>query len=158
MTRNSLDAEDLVQNTYMKAWRYYHSFKPGTNFQAWLFRILTNTYINAYRKSQRMPLRADFEVTQGTVACEATSDVNEDPTDQIENYHEFFDDAVTAALDKLPEKYRIAVLMKDLRNLNYKEISEALNSPIGTVMSRISRGRKLLAISLHSYAAQKGLM
>jgi len=157
MTRNSLDAEDLVQSTYLKAWRYYHSFIPGTNFQAWIFRILTNTYINAYRQEKRMPLREDFEVAQAVVACESSTAATQKPPNDIDDYRDVFDDTVTSALNKLPEKYRHAVLMKDLRNLSYQEIAKLLDCPIGTIMSRISRGRRLLSRYLQAYATEKGL-
>ncbi|NIP23944.1 MAG: sigma-70 family RNA polymerase sigma factor, partial [Phycisphaerae bacterium] len=153
MSRNLLDAEDLVQDTYVKAWQHFHKFEHGTNFYAWIRRILTNNFINQYRKKKRQPLRKDFEYT---CRCHAQGDAREtvpgNTFNMDENYHELFDDSITAAMDKLPEHYRSTVLLSDVRGLKYKEIAELLDCPIGTVMSRLNRGRRLLAKKLKAYA------
>ena len=157
MTKNSLDAEDLVQNTYLKAWQYFHRFELGTNFKAWTLKILTNTFINGYNIKKSRPSRSDFETTCATFANQDTSeiDVNNAP-DLNADYHELFDDTIAAALDTLPEHHRIVVLMSDVNDLKYKEIAEILNCPIGTVMSRLSRGRHMLVNFLKRYAFENG--
>ncbi|NIR47620.1 sigma-70 family RNA polymerase sigma factor [candidate division KSB1 bacterium] len=149
MTKDPIDAEDLVQETYFKAYRCFHSFKLGTNFYAWAYRILTNTFINGYRKQKSKPPRVNFEAI-----CENIS--QEDGGEFDVTQEELFDDSITAALDELPEMYRTVVLLCDVNELKYKEIAEILNCPIGTVMSRLSRARKKLAKSLHGYAQANG--
>jgi RNA polymerase sigma-70 factor (ECF subfamily) len=135
MTRNRADAEDLVQETYLKAYRSYGSFTEGTNLRAWLYRILTNTYINNYRAAQRRPEVADVEALE-----------------------RFTDEDVKAALEALPEAFRMAVLLADVEGFSYKEISEITEVPIGTVMSRIHRGRRALQKALHNVAEARGLV
>ena len=157
MTRNELDAEDLVQETALKAFRYFDRFEPGTNFRAWLYRILTNNYINLYRKAQKTP---------GSVELASVSYKLEEPGvafwDQLDNrmygfdYQDVFDDEINAAIDRLPEEYRLVVLLSDVEGFSYKEIAKFLKCPIGTVMSRLHRGRKMLQKSLQRYAAQNG--
>lgn len=157
MTKDPLDAEDLVQETYLRAYRFFHSFKRGTNFGAWMYRILTNNYINVYRGKKREPLQVDFETTCVTFANEYTSEIDKNKVADLNaNYDEVFDDSITAALDKLPEQYRMAVMLCDVNELNYKEIAEVVGCPIGTVMSRLSRGRKMLAKFLKPYAEANG--
>ena len=149
MTRDTFDAEDLVQDAYLKAYRFFHRFEPGTNFRAWIFHILTNTFINLYQSKKREPFRVNFETTCATFSQADTRDSDKNQNSGfIEKYEELFDDTITAALHGLPEKYRIVVLLSDVNNLKYKEIATALECPIGTVMSRLSRGRKMLARSL----------
>lgn len=157
MTKNPLDAEDLIQNTYLKAWQYFHRFELGTNFKAWTLKILTNTFINGYNNKKSRPSRSDFEITCATFPYEETNEieVNSEPN-LDESYENFFDDSITAALDTLPEHYCIVVLMSDVNELKYKEIAEILNCPIGTVMSRLSRGRHMLAKHLQGYAQANG--
>ena len=157
MTRDTHNAEDLVQTTYLKAYRFFHQFKPETNFRAWIFRILTNNFINEYRQKKRLPAKVDFETTCAILPEEDNSETTFIPKEEFnQNYEEYFDDTVTAALDNLPEKYRIVVLLSDVNELKYKEIAEVVDCPIGTVMSRLSRGRKYLAQSLKKYGALKG--
>ena len=157
MTRNQLDAEDLVQNTYLKAYRFLHRFQPGTNFQAWMFRILTNNFNTEYRIKKRMPERVDFDKICVMLPQENKSEPVGNPGFEfIENYEELFDDTIASAPDKLPEEYRIVVILCDVCSLKYKEIAEALDCPPGTVMSRLSRGRKMLARSLRKYAVANG--
>lgn len=148
MTRAQPDAEDLVQNTYLKAYRFFHRFQTGTNFQAWMFRILINNFITDYRKKKMGPTVVNFKKTYGAVAYETAVEADEfNGSGFAENYEEHFDDKITAALDRLPDKYRMVVLLCDVNELKYKEIAEALACPLGTVMSRLSRGRKMLARS-----------
>ncbi len=157
MTRNQLDAEDLVQNTYLKAYRFFYRFEPGTNFQAWIFRILTNNFNTEYRIKKRMPERVDFDTTCVTFLREETNEFASKRGFQFtENYAELFDDTIAAALDRLPDEYRIVVILCDVCMLRYKEIAEVLDCPLGTVMSRLSRGRKMLARSLRKYAVANG--
>ena len=158
MTRDQLDAEDLVQNTYLKAYRFFHRFEPGTNFQAWMFRILTNNFNTEYRIKKRMPERVDFDKICTTFLQEERKEfTSERGFEFTENYEEVFDDRVAIALDRLPLEYRIAVILCDVCSLRYKEIAEALNCPLGTVMSRLSRGRKMLARFLKTYAVTNGI-
>ena len=143
MTHNASDAEDLVQETYLKAYKGFAGFEQGTNLRAWMVRILTNTYINSYRSKKRRP--------------------DETELDGVEDFYlyrrmGYFTDAdVQAAVDALPESYRLAVLLSDVEGLSYKEIAEDLDIPIGTVMSRLHRGRKALQKQLHDFAIERGL-
>ncbi|NIR52137.1 sigma-70 family RNA polymerase sigma factor [candidate division KSB1 bacterium] len=157
MTKDPLDAEDLVQTTYLKAHRHFGQFKQGSNFRAWMYRILTNNFINEYRKKKQKPTQVDFEKTVARWANDNTREVDSDSASDLHmEYRELFDDSITAALDKLPEHYRIPVLLCDMNELKYREIAEILHCPIGTVMSRIRRGRQKLASSLKDYAAANG--
>ncbi|MFQ6113652.1 MAG: sigma-70 family RNA polymerase sigma factor [bacterium] len=159
MTKNQSDAEDLVQATYLKAWRFYHGFKPGTNIEGWIFRILANNFINEYRRKKREPVRVDFETTQATYREESLGEVEADRISEFdENYKELFDDTISNALNNLPAKYRLVVLLSDVNNLKYKEIAQVLDCPIGTVMSRLSRGRQMLAQNLRPYARENGYL
>jgi RNA polymerase sigma-70 factor (ECF subfamily) len=157
MTRDGRDAEDLVQDTYLKAWRYFDRFEAGTNFHAWIFRIMVNNFINVYRKNQSQLKRADFEWTSLKVPISDTA-----PTHPIDSdaphldHYEMFDDCISMALDKLPSQFRLVVLLSDVNELKYKEIAEVLDCPIGTVMSRLNRGRQMLMKSLQSYAEANG--
>lgn len=159
MARNAEDAEDLVQETYLKAYRSFDQFTPGTNLKAWLFKILKNTFINEYRKRQSKPAPSDFSEIEGTFE----SQVRGDPSAQIKNPEEeildaSFDEGVQDALDRLPPDYRMAVLLADLEGFSYKEIAEILEIPVGTVMSRLYRGRKLLEEALLVYARDHGYL
>ncbi len=159
MTRNPLDAEDLVQDTYLKAYRFFHRFERGSNFPAWMFRILTNSFITAYQKKKRQPQRVDFETTCSVLPDEdPKGNSDKERFDEIPDYSEVFDDTVSAALDRLPEEYRIVVLLADVNGLKYKEIAKVLGCPQGTVMSRLSRGRGMLARFLKSYALRNGFV
>lgn len=153
LTRNRRDAEDLVQDTYLKAWRYFDRFVIGTNFRAWIFRIMVNNFINRYRKNQLQLRRTNFDVT---IQKAANADSPEMSTHGASlphtNYYDMFDDYVSAALDKLPSQFRVVVLLSDVNELKYKEIAEVLHCPIGTVMSRLSRGRQMLMKALVEYA------
>jgi len=159
MARNAEDAEDLVQETYLKAYRSFDQFTPGTNLKAWLFKILKNTFINEYRKRQSKPTASDFAEIEGSFE----SLVRTDPSAQIKNPEEeildaSFDEGVQDALDHLPPDYRMAVLLADLEGFSYKEIAEILEIPVGTVMSRLYRGRKMLEEALLVYARDHGYL
>ena len=161
MTRNAADAEDLVQETYLKAYRSYGSFTEGTNLRAWLYRILTNTYINSYRAAQRRPEVTDVEDVEDLylykrLAGSGAADAGRSAEDEA--LERFTDDDVKAALEALPDTFRMAVLLADVEGFSYKEISEITDVPIGTVMSRIHRGRRALQKALHDTGAVRGLV
>ena len=157
MTRDQLDAEDLVQDTYLKAYRFFHRFQPGTNFRVWMFRILTNNFISDYNDKKRQPMQSNFETTCAIFANRYTNEINNNNAPDLNaDYHELFDDTISAALGKLPEDYRVVILLCDVNNLTYKEIAKILNRPIGTVMSRLNRGRRMLAKFLKRYAQANG--
>ena len=159
MTRNAADAEDLLQDTYLRGFRSFHTFEQGTNLRAWLFRILTNLYINSYRAKQRRPQETDLgeveEVSlyRGVRGRERAADSAEDELLEL-----FTDDEVKAALEDLPEAYRMPVLLADIEEFSYKEIAEILDIPIGTVMSRLHRGRKAMHRALLDFVTERGLI
>jgi RNA polymerase sigma-70 factor (ECF subfamily) len=163
MTRNAADAEDLVQETYLKAYRAYASFEEGTNLRAWLYRILTNTYINTYRAAKRRPEVTDVEDVEDLylykrMASTGAGSMPVGRSAEDEALDRFTDDDVKTALEELPEAFRMAVLLADVEGFSYKEISEITEVPIGTVMSRIHRGRRALQKTLHGVAATRGLV
>jgi len=158
--RSHEDAEDLVQETYLRAYRGYAGFEEGTNLKAWLYRIMTNAYINIYRAKQRRPQEDDLDDVEdlylyrhlsGLEAARAGRSAEDELLDW------FTDDEVKAALEALPEAYRLAVLLADVEGFSYKEIAEILDVPIGTVMSRIHRGRRALQKKLWDYAERNNL-
>jgi RNA polymerase sigma-70 factor (ECF subfamily) len=157
MTRNRADAEDLLQETYLKAFRAYGRFEEGTNLRAWLFRILTNTYISSYRSKQRAPQLADVEDVEDLYLYKrlAASGLSRSAEDAA--LERLTAPEVLAALEDLPEQFRLAVVLSDVEQFSYKEIAEITGVPIGTVMSRIHRGRKALQKALAPYAAEQGL-
>jgi len=161
MTRNAADAEDLVQETYLKAYRAYASFQEGTNLRAWLYRILTNTYINNYRAAKRRPEVTDVEDVEDLYLYKrmsAPGGIRAGRSAEDEALDTFTDDVVKTALEELPEAFRMAVLLADVEGFSYKEISEITDVPIGTVMSRIHRGRRALQKTLFDIAAARGLV
>ena len=159
MTRNSADAEDLVQETYLRAYRSFHTFEDGTNLRAWLFRILTNTYINSYRSKQRRVQETDLADVEDLYLYRRISGVDAASRSAEDTLFDLFtDDEVKAALEALPESFRMPVLLADVEEFSYKEISEMLDIPMGTVMSRIHRGRKAMQKALVDYATERGLL
>ncbi len=158
MTRNQLDAEDLVQDTALKAFRYFDKFDRGTNFRAWIYRILTNNFINTYRKNKKEPNKTDIDAVSFKIEEEGTSFWDRlDDRSEAYDYSDLFDDDINTAIDKLPDEYKLVVLLSDVEDLSYKEISAVIEHPIGTVMSRLHRGRKMLRKLLSHYAEQKGI-
>jgi len=161
MTRNPADAEDLVQETFLKAYRAYHTFTEGTNLKAWLYRILTNTYINKYRKQKRRPSEVDLGDVQDLYlyrqigseeSAEASQSVEQRVLDGL------VESDIKEAVEELPENFRMPVLLADLEGFAYKEIAEILDIPIGTVMSRLHRGRKAMQKRLWEFARERGLL
>jgi RNA polymerase sigma-70 factor, ECF subfamily len=160
MTRNTADAEDLVQETYLRAYRGFGGFEQGTNLKAWLYRILTNTYINSYRAKKRRPEETDLDEVEdlylyrrigGLEAAMAGRSAEDELLDR------FTDAEVKQAIESLPENFRMAVLLADVEGFAYKEIADILDIPIGTVMSRLHRGRKALQKQLYEFAVQRNL-
>ena len=156
MTRNPSAAQDLVQETYLKAYRFFDRFEPGTNLKAWLFTILRNTYINAYRKTARQQQQVDFEHVSLFYADTSASPEWQDRGSMEEMLRHVVQDDVKRALDELPEEYRMVVLLADLEDFSYKEIAAIVDCPVGTVMSRLFRGRRLLRKSLEDFAKKSG--
>ncbi|MFD2394239.1 sigma-70 family RNA polymerase sigma factor [Dietzia aerolata] len=157
MTRNPADAEDLVQEAYAKAFAGFHSFKPGTNFRAWMHRILTNAYINHYRKRQRQPAQYPTdEIMDWQLAAAAEHTSTGLRSAEVEAMELLPDDEIRAALAELPEEFRMAVYYADVMDLPYKEIAEIMDTPLGTVMSRLHRGRKQLRELLRDVATDRG--
>jgi len=161
MTRNPADAEDLVQETYLKAYRAFASFELGTNLKAWLYRILTNTYINTYRAKKRRPEIADVEDIEDLYLYRRLSGdqaTGLGRSAEEEALERFTDTDVKEAIESLPDTFRMAVLLADVEGFSYKEIAEITEVPIGTVMSRIHRGRKALQKALVDRGSTRGLV
>ena len=156
-TGNESDAEDLLQETFLKAFRFWDKYEKGTNIRAWLFRIMKNSYINRYRKETREPDKVDYEDVENfydTIRAGST-DTNDL---QQKMFGNLLGDEVTAALQSLPEDFRTVVILCDIEGLTYEEIAEFLDCPIGTVRSRLHRGRKMLQSKLFEYAKNRGLI
>ncbi len=159
MTRNPTDAEDLVQETYVKAFAAFDSFVDGTNMKAWLFRILTNTYINIYRKKQRQPYQTGTDDLTDWQIHEAASHTSTGlRSAEVEALDHLVDAEVRDALAAVPEEFRLAVYLADVEGFSYNEIAEIMDTPVGTVMSRLHRGRRLLRDQLTEYATARGFI
>jgi RNA polymerase sigma-70 factor (ECF subfamily) len=161
LTHNAADSEDLVQETYLRAYRGFDGFEEGTNLKAWLYRILTNVFINSYRAKQRRPQEDEFDEVDdlylyhhlaGLEAVRAARSAEDELMDW------FTDDEVKGALDSLPESFRLAVFLADVEGFSYKEIAEILDVPIGTVMSRLHRGRQAMQKKLFDFAVERNLL
>jgi RNA polymerase sigma-70 factor (ECF subfamily) len=161
MTRNRADAEDLVQETYLKAYRAFDSFQQGTNLKAWLYRILTNTYINTFRAKKRRPEQSEIEEVEdlylyrrlgGLEAARTGRSAEDEVLDTLT------EGEIKDAIEALPEQFRMAVLLADVEGFSYKEIAEILDIPIGTVMSRLHRGRRALQKRLYEFGRSRGLV
>lgn len=156
-TGNENDARDLLQETFLKAYRFWDKYEKGTNIRAWLFRIMKNSYINRYRKETKEPDKVDYEDIENfynVIRAEST-----DPNDlQEQLYGNLLGDEVTKALQSLPDDFRTVVILCDIEGLTYEEIAEFVECPIGTVRSRLHRGRKLLQEKLYEYAKQQGMI
>jgi RNA polymerase sigma-70 factor (ECF subfamily) len=155
LCRNREDAHDLVQETFMKGFRFFDKFERGTNCKAWLFRILKNTYINQYRKDKREPDIVEYDVIEEFYDL-IRSDSSESTDLQKKIFDNLLDDEVSTALEALPETFRTAIILCDLEGMTYEEIAEIIECPIGTVRSRLHRARKMLASQLLVYAKQRG--
>lgn len=155
MTGNAADADDLVQETYLKAYRFWDKYEPGTNIRAWLFRILKNSYINRYRKESKEPDTVDYDEIKNFYT--SIRDESTDANDLQESlFGNLLDDDVSTAVSNLPEDFRTVVILCDIEGLTYEEIAQFVDCPLGTVRSRLHRGRKLLHSKLYQYAKDRG--
>ncbi|MGN5991208.1 sigma-70 family RNA polymerase sigma factor [Corynebacterium striatum] len=158
LTRNPQDAEDLIQETYLKAYNNFGSFKQGTNLKAWLYRIMTNTYINSYRKAKRRPAESSAdELSDFQLYTTSGHDSTGLESAEVEALKLMPDSTISEAMNDLPEDYRMVVYYADVVGLAYKEIAEIMDTPLGTVMSRLHRGRELLRVALKDVAREVGI-
>lgn len=158
LTHNEDDAQDLVQETYLKAYRFFHQFQPGTSCKAWLFKILKNTFINIYRKKVKEPEMVDFQTVEPFLELVRGNDSAFVADTEARIMDKFLDDEVNAALQRLPSEFRLAVILTDIEGFSYEEVAQIMDCPIGTVRSRLSRGRKMLQAPLYHYAVREGII
>ena len=160
MTRNPADAEDLVQETMLRAYRSFDRFEPGTNLKAWLFRILTNAYINAYRKKQREPQKVSQDQIEDFDLYQELKDHDPDLARTPENIvlDSLVDSDILEAIEDLPEQFRLAVVLSDIEGFSYAEMAQIMDVPMGTVMSRLHRGRRALQKRLWDLARERGIV
>ncbi len=155
MTGDEDDANDLVQETYLKAFRFFDKFEKGTNCKAWLFRILKNSYINDYRKAVKEPNKVDYEDVQNFYENVKSDEINSKHYEQ-DAFSNLLDDEITKVLSALPEDFRTAIILSDIEGFTYEEIADFVDIPVGTVRSRLHRARKMLYAQLYDYAKDKG--
>jgi RNA polymerase sigma-70 factor (ECF subfamily) len=159
LTRNPRDAEDLIQETFLKAFRFFHRYEPGTNLKAWLFKILTNTFVNNYRKKSRERDALGVPENDGALEHTATAEAwGHLPGPEDTFFQMSLSDEVKRAIDELPVDFRMAVVLRDLEDFTYQEIAEIMDCPMGTVMSRLYRGRRLLQKRLYDHAVREGYL
>jgi RNA polymerase sigma-70 factor (ECF subfamily) len=159
MTRNVADAQDLVQETFVKAYRFFDKFTRGTNCKAWLFKIMKNNYINAFRKRSKQPTQVDFEDIAGVLQAPTAPAIPVgDGRDVKEVFEELVEDDIKEALDELPFEFKMAVVLSDIEGFSYQEIADIMDCPIGTVRSRLSRARKFLQTKLYEFAKHRGIV
>jgi RNA polymerase sigma-70 factor (ECF subfamily) len=158
LVMNHQDAEDLVQETCMKAFKYYDKFEPGTNLRAWLFKILKNTFINIYRKKKATPQQVDFSGIEESFETLISENIQDKADPESQFFAGLIDENVEAAMNSLPEEYHIVVVLADIEGKSYKEIADKLRIPLGTVMSRLYRGRKMLEKVLLDYGTRHGYL
>ena len=157
MTGNSDDADDLVQETFLKAFRFFDKFEMGTNCKAWLFRILKNSYINDYRKQNKEPDKVDYDDVQNFYENIKASDIKSQHFEE-DAFYRLMEDDISIALSLLPEDFRTVIILSDIEGFTYEEIADFVDCPIGTVRSRLHRARKMLYAKLYSYAKEKGFI
>jgi len=159
MTRNPQDAEDLIQETFLRAYRFFDRFERGTNCKAWLFKILRNNFINKYRKKAKEPARVDFDEIENAYAADIKEVLSDESKVDIERiFDNMVEDDVKNAVESIPEEFRTAIILSDIQGFSYQEIADIAECPIGTVRSRISRGRKFLQKKLYDFARKKGII
>ncbi len=159
MTRNVADAQDLVQETFVKAYRFFDKFKRGTNCKAWLFKIMKNNFINTFRKRAKEPAKVDFEEVQAVLEAKPQPEPLPDSGPDIERaFEELVEDDVKKALDQLPFEFRMVTILSDVQGLSYQEIADIMECPIGTVRSRLSRARRFLQSKLYDFARKRGIV
>ena len=157
MTGDPEDADDLVQETYLKAFKYFDKFEKGTNCKAWMFRILKNSFINDYRKTSKEPDKVDYDDIQNFYETIKSTDVKTQHL-QEDVFSQLLDDEISKAITNLPEDFRTVIILNDIEGFTYEEIADFVDCPVGTVRSRLHRARKMLYASLYDYAKDKGFL
>ncbi len=157
MTGDEDDADDLVQETYLKAFRFFDKFEKGTNCKAWLFRILKNSFINDYRKTKKAPYKVDYEDVQSFYETIKSDEIDTQHY-ELDAFSNLLDDEISKALTNLEEDFRTVIILSDIEGFTYEEIADFVDIPVGTVRSRLHRARKMLYAQLHSYAKGRGLL